>query len=152
MTPENTEYEMSLCMFPADSNPEGIVFGGTILSHMDKTAYVIGKKFTGSDNVLVSMISNIHTPTYVGNVLTIKGRVVHAETHSMIVELLLFKENLKNRQKTEIGKSFAILVHVDKSRVKSKLPQTLDLTNKQKKRGKEIKKMLEEVRVKSKIL
>jgi len=152
MTPENTEYEMSLCMFPADINPEGIVFGGAIQSNMDKTAYVIGKKFTRSGNVLVAMISSINIPTYVGNVLTIKGRVVHVETHSMIIELMLQKENLKNGQKTEIGKSFAVLVHVDKSGVKSRLPQTLDLTNKQKKRGKEIKKMLEELRVKSKIL
>lgn len=148
MIPEDTEYEMSICMFPSDSNPEGIVFGGTILSHIDKTSYVVAKKFTGSDSVLINLISNITIPTHVGNLLTIKGIVIHAGIHSMIIELTLHKENLQNRQKMEIGKSFAVLVHVDKSGTKLRLPRTLDLTDEQKIRGHTIKLLLEDLKTK----
>ena len=53
---------------PADSNPDGDVFGGWILSQMDLAAWVHARKIT-SHRIVTVVIDNIvfHKPVYVGD-------------------------------------------------------------------------------------
>ncbi len=92
--PPNTETEPQgeLCIrtlaMPADTNGNGDIFGGWLLSQMDIAGGVFTSKVTKSRNVTVAIEAmNFRKPVYVGDLVSVYGRLVRVGRTSISVHL-----------------------------------------------------------------
>lgn len=70
--PPSGEPSIRVVMMPRDTNAEGTIFGGVILSLMDQAAYVEAIRQAHHRYVTVSFKAvEFHKPVYVGDVLSI---------------------------------------------------------------------------------
>ena len=86
--PPNTETEPQgeLCIrtlaMPADTNGNGDIFGGWLLSQMDIAGGVFASKVTKSRNVTVAIEAmNFRKAVYVGDLVSVYGKLVRVGTH-----------------------------------------------------------------------
>ena len=92
--PSNTESEPQgeLCIrtlaTPADTNGNGDIFGGWLLSQMDVAGGVFTSKVTKSRNVTVAIEAmNFRKPVYVGDLVSVYGKLVRVGRTSITVHL-----------------------------------------------------------------
>src|ERR1700758_53832 len=92
--PPSTETEPSgdLCTrtlaMPADTNQNGDIFGGWLLSQMDVSGGVFAAKITKTRNVTVAIDAmNFRKPVYVGDLVSVYGTLVRVGRTSITVRL-----------------------------------------------------------------
>ena len=92
--PQNTESEPQgqLCTrtlaMPADTNQNGDIFGGWLLSQMDISGGVFAAKITKTRNVTVAIEAmNFRKPVYVGDLVSVHGKLVRVGRTSITVHL-----------------------------------------------------------------
>src|ERR1700756_5423351 len=92
--PPSTETEPSgdLCTrtlaMPADTNQNGDIFGGWLLSQMDVSGGVFAAKITKTRNVTVAIDAmNFRKPVYVGDLVSVYGTLVRVGRTSITVHL-----------------------------------------------------------------
>ena len=82
-------------LHPKDTNPDGQIFGGVIMSIMDKTAGVAGWGYAKKRVVTASAERiTFHSPILVGEVVKSTATVVYTGRTSMDVEVVVEVENL----------------------------------------------------------
>jgi len=84
-------------MVPSYANFGGKVHGGTLMSLMDKLAYVCASKHAGNYCVTVS-VDNVQflRPVEVGEVVSLMGSVNYVGTKSLVVGIKVMAENIQN--------------------------------------------------------
>ena len=92
--PPSTEAEPcgDLCIrtlaMPADTNQNGDIFGGWLLSQMDISGGVFAAKITKTRNVTVAIEAmNFRKPVYVGDLVSVYANVVRFGRTSLTVHL-----------------------------------------------------------------
>ena len=92
--PPNTEVEPcgDLCIrtlaMPADTNQNGDIFGGWLLSQMDVAGGIFAAKTAKSRTVTVAIDAmNFRKPVYVGDVVSVHANVVRLGRTSITVHL-----------------------------------------------------------------
>ena len=103
--PPSTETEPSgdLCTrtlaMPADTNQNGDIFGGWLLSQMDVSGGVFAAKITKTRNVTVAIEAmNFRKPVYVGDLVSIYGTLVRIGRTSITVHLEAWVTRRKETQ------------------------------------------------------
>jgi len=103
--PPSTETEPSgdLCTrtlaMPADTNQNGDIFGGWLLSQMDISGGVFAAKITKTRNVTVAIEAmNFRKPVYVGDLVSIYGTLVRVGRTSISVHLEAWVTRRKETQ------------------------------------------------------
>ena len=83
-------------MVPSYANFGGKVHGGTLMSLMDKVAYVCASKHAGNYCVTVS-VDNVEflQPVEVGEVIKLMGSVNYVGRTSLVVGIKVVAENLQ---------------------------------------------------------
>lgn len=110
-------------MVPAYANFGGKVHGGTILSLMDKVAYVCSSRHAGTYCVTVSVDTvDFHQPVEVGDLVSLHATVNYVGRSSLIVGIKAVAENLKNRHESHTNTSFFTMVAVDENVNPIKIP------------------------------
>jgi len=72
--PRTTEPAVRVVMMPRDTNADGTIFGGVILSMIDQAAYVEAMRQKHSRYVTVAFREvEFHEPVYVGDLLSLYG-------------------------------------------------------------------------------
>ena len=89
---EETEPTGELCTrtlaMPADTNQNGDIFGGWLLAQMDISGGVFAAKITQSRNVTVAIDAiNFRKPVYVGDLVSVYGKLVRIGRTSLTVHL-----------------------------------------------------------------
>lgn len=85
---------MTEIVLPEDSNPRGSIFGGRVLSLIDKCAAVAAMRHARSEAVTVSLDSvTFVNKVHVGDVLLLAGRLNAAFGSSMEVEVMVHAED-----------------------------------------------------------
>lgn len=92
MSQERDEPEGNLILrtlaMPADTNANGDIFGGWIMSQMDIAGGILAKEVANSRTVTVAAESiQFIRPVQVGDVVCCYGRVVHSGTTSVKINL-----------------------------------------------------------------
>ena len=83
-------------MVPAYANFGGKVHGGTLMSTMDKVAYVCASKHAGNYCVTVSVDAvEFLEPVEVGEVVSLMGSVNYVGTKSLVVGIKVVAENIQ---------------------------------------------------------
>ncbi|MGD2109459.1 MAG: acyl-CoA thioesterase [Phycisphaerae bacterium] len=77
-----------LVMMPRDTNPDGTIFGGVLLSLIDQAAYIEAMRQAYHRYVTVSFKEvEFHKPVYVGDVLTLYGETTHVGHTSLTIKV-----------------------------------------------------------------
>lgn len=83
-----TEPAIRVVMMPKDTNAEGTIFGGVILSLMDQAAYVEAMRQAHHRYVTVSFKEVVfHKPVYVGDVLSLYGETIRIGQTSITIRV-----------------------------------------------------------------
>jgi len=133
--PRDSETVMSELMMPQHANIMGNVFGGVVLSLVDRVAAVAAIRHSNRQCVTVSVDKvDFREPIHVGELLTAYGRVNFAGKTSMEVGVKVLSENPLTGQKRHTNSCYLTYVALDDNRVPTEVPPILPETPDEKRR------------------
>jgi len=108
---------MSEVVLPNDTNPYGTLFGGRLLSLMDKCAAISAMRHTEMVCVTVAIDSvDFNSPIHLGELVTIESWVNRAFKTSLEVEVIVNAENILTQQKRQCNHAFFTFVAINDQR------------------------------------
>lgn len=114
ITPEFTTMLKAL-MMPADTNHQGAVFGGVILSRIDQAGYLEARRHGRHRWATVSMESvKFEAPVYVGDLVTVSTRPIRFGTSSIGIEVRVEAERKDTLDVVLVTNATLTMVSVDK--------------------------------------
>jgi len=101
-------------VFPTDTNPQGNLFGGQLVAWMDTAAGVAAMRHSQS-TVVTARIDNIDfkVPVYVGNIVELVATVISVGRTSMVVEVVVTREDPYHQTKQLTTKGRFTMVALD---------------------------------------
>jgi len=125
-------------VFPNDLNSYGTVFGGLIMSILDRVALVVAERHTGRTCVTAS-VDSMHflAPAKRGDILIFRGAINHVWHTSMEIGLKVETEHSQTGVLTHILSAYFTFVAVDELGLPVKIPPIIPTTFLEKRRYKE---------------
>jgi acyl-CoA hydrolase len=126
--PKESEAKMTVMMMSSDANPEGNnVYGGAILKHVDLVAGLVGKRHSGTSNVVTASIDRMVflKPVFVGDALIITARITYVRRSSMEIEVDVEAEDLDHSTKIHAATAFVTVVALDENGKPIKVPRLI---------------------------
>ncbi|MCH9034566.1 MAG: acyl-CoA thioesterase [Planctomycetes bacterium] len=113
--PPTSEPAIRVVMMPRDTNAEGTIFGGVILSLMDQAAYIEAMRQAHHRYVTVSFKEvEFKKPVYVGDVLSVYAQAVRIGRTSMTIRLhVRARRRIDPDENVEVTKGEVVFVCVD---------------------------------------
>ena len=113
--PPTSEPAIRVVMMPRDTNAEGTIFGGVILSLMDQAAYIEAMRQAHRRYVTVSFREvEFKRPVYVGDVLSVYGQAVRIGRTSLTIQLRVrARRRIDPDVTVEVTKGEVVFVCVD---------------------------------------
>lgn len=126
---ENRKAELIETLLPKDTNSYGNIFGGVIMSIMDKTAGVVCWRYARK-RVVTACAQRItfHTPINVGEVIYSRATIIHVGRSSMEVEVEVETENVMDGNKHLAASGIFTMVAVDENWHPSQVPSWQPVT------------------------
>lgn len=114
--PPVNEPAIRVVMMPKDTNAEGTIFGGVILSLMDQAAYIEAIRQAHRQYVTVSFKEvEFKKPVYVGDVLSLYSETVRIGRTSMTIRVRVCAHRRIDPDKhVEVTQGELVFVAVDK--------------------------------------
>jgi acyl-CoA thioesterase YciA len=119
-----TDPAIRITLLPRDTNSQGTIFGGVILSHIDMAGAIEAHRHTGMDRfVTVAMREVIfHQPVYVGDLVSFYTETVRVGNTSITVRVVVEAERYGGpKEKVRVTEAEVIYVAVDKAGIKTKI-------------------------------
>ena len=120
----NSDPAIRVAMLPRDTNSQGTIFGGVILSYIDMAGAIEAHRHTGMDRfVTVAMREVIfHAPVFVGDLVSFYCETVKIGTTSITVRVVVEAEHYGGpSKKVRVTEAEVIYVAVDANRQKIKI-------------------------------
>ena len=115
-TPRESQHETSELMMPHDANVLGHVFGGVILSMMDKAAAVAAFRHARNACVTVSIDRvDFREPIHVGDLVVMKASVNYVGRTSMEVGVRVEAEELTTGRRRHTNSCYLTFVAIDRN-------------------------------------
>ena len=115
-TVHESQHESSELMMPSDANNLGHVFGGVILSMMDKTAAIAAFRHARHNCVTVSIDRvDFREPVHVGDLVVMKASVNYVGRTSMEVGLRVEAEDLVSGVRRHTNSCYMTFVAIDRN-------------------------------------
>ncbi len=101
-------------MMPSDANFTGTVFGGVILSEVDRVAYVAAARHAAAPCVTASFDRvDFLAPVRIGDVATFSAEITYVGRTSMEVAVRIVAQAVSETAPRRVGDAFVTLVAVD---------------------------------------
>lgn len=114
--PRESQHETSELMMPQDANVLGHVFGGVILSMMDKAAAVAAFRHARAACVTVSIDRvDFREPIHVGDLVVMKASVNYVGRTSMEVGVRVEAEELTTGRRRHTNSCYLTFVAIDRN-------------------------------------
>jgi len=124
-----SQHETSEIMMPQHANVLGHVFGGVILSMMDKTAAVAAIRHARGNCVTVSVDRvDFREPIHVGDLVVMHASVNYAGRTSMEVGVRVEAENLISGVRRHTNSCYVTFVAIDRNGRPVEVPQVIPET------------------------
>lgn len=113
--PPSSEPAIRVVMMPRDTNADGTIFGGVILSLMDQAAYIEAMRQAHHRYVTVSFKEvEFKKPVYVGDVLSLYADATRIGRTSITISVRVCAQRRKTPTKTvEVTQGELVFVSVD---------------------------------------
>jgi acyl-CoA thioesterase YciA len=125
MTPYN-DPAIRITLLPRDTNSQGTVFGGIILSYIDMAGAIEAHRRTGMERfVTVAMREVIfHKPVFVGDLVSFYAETVRIGNTSITIRVTVEAERVGlSSERVRVTEAEVIYVAVDSNRQKIKIKQ-----------------------------
>ncbi len=116
----SSEPAIRVVMMPRDTNPQGTIFGGVILSLIDQAAYVEAVRQARHCYVTVAMREiEFHEPVYVGDVLSLYAQAERIGRTSITIKVRVVSSRRSDPDEhVEVTEAEVVFVAVDENRQK----------------------------------
>ena len=116
--PPSTEPAIRVVMMPRETNAQGTIFGGVILSLIDQAAYVEANRQATHLYVTVAMNAvEFHEPVFVGDVLSLYAETTRVGRTSLTIKIRVLAAR---RERPDVGievtEAEVVFVAVDENR------------------------------------
>ncbi|HLA10029.1 MAG TPA: hotdog domain-containing protein [Pyrinomonadaceae bacterium] len=119
-----TDPAIRITLLPRDTNSQGTVFGGIILSYIDMAGAIEAHRHTGMPRfVTVAMREVIfHKPVFVGDLVSFYAETLRVGTTSITVRVVVEAERLVNAaERIRVTEAEVVYVAVDENQRKTKI-------------------------------
>jgi acyl-CoA thioesterase YciA len=124
-----TDPAIRITLLPRDTNPQGTIFGGIILSYIDMAGAIEAHRRTGLPRfVTVAMREVIfHQPVFVGDLVSFYAETIRIGTTSITIRVVVEAERHggTSRDRVRVTEAEVVYVAVDENRKKTKINQDL---------------------------
>ncbi|HZJ46716.1 MAG TPA: acyl-CoA thioesterase [Pyrinomonadaceae bacterium] len=112
-----------ITLLPRDTNSQGTIFGGVILSYIDTAGAIEAHRHTRMDRfVTVAMREVIfHKPVFVGDLVSFYCETVRIGTTSITVRVVVEAERLGRDGQVRVTEAEVVYVAVDKEGTKIRI-------------------------------
>lgn len=132
---------------PTDANFMGHVFGGVILSEVDRVAYVCATRHSGKMCVTASFDRvDFIAPVHLGEVVDFDARLTYVGRTSMEVWVSIHAEELEGGPPRLVGNAFVTMVAVDRAGRPTEVPALALESDDERRRFEEGRRRMEERR------
>ncbi len=134
-TPEQAATEITEFMMPGQVNNLGNVFGGVVLSMVDRAAAVTAMRHARQTCVTVSINRvDFKEPIYAGELVTCSARVHYVGRTSMEIGVAVFAENPITGRRRHTNDCFLTFVAIDENSRPAPVPRLELVTDEDKER------------------
>jgi acyl-CoA thioesterase YciA len=123
----NSDPAIRVVMLPRDTNSQGTIFGGVILSYIDMAGAIEAHRHTGMARfVTVAMREVIfHAPVFVGDLVSFYSETVNVGTTSITTRVVVEAERYgAPGEKARVTQAEVVYVAVDNSGQKIKIGES----------------------------
>jgi acyl-CoA thioesterase YciA len=115
-----------LTAMPSDTNPDGDIFGGWLMSQMDLAAAAITKRRAGGRTVTVAVEGfKFIAPVKVGDEVVIYADITKTGRTSMTVKVCTYAMAGCTGQETKVCEAIYVFVHIDAQGQPCPIPEAL---------------------------
>ena len=109
-----------ITLLPRDTNSQGTIFGGVILSYIDTAGAIEAHRRTGMERFVTVAMKEVifHRPVFVGDLVSFYAETVRVGKTSITVRVIVETERLGREEKVRVTEAEVIYVAVDKHRNK----------------------------------
>lgn len=113
--PASSEPSIRVVMMPRDTNADGTIFGGVILSLIDQAAYIEAMRQAHHRYVTVSFKEvEFHEPVYVGDVLSLYAQATRIGRSSLTLQVrVCARRRLDPEESINVTEACVVFVAVD---------------------------------------
>lgn len=116
-------------VFPNDLNSYGTVFGGLVMSILDRIALVVAERHSESTCVTLSVDTvQFLSPAERGDILLVTGAVNHTWSTSMEIGLKVMAESYRTGERRHIVSSYFTFVALDENKKPTQVPKIIPQT------------------------
>ena len=117
-----------ITLLPRDTNPQGTIFGGIILSYIDIAGAVEAHRRTQIERFVTVAMREVvfHQPVFVGDLVSFYARTIRIGTTSITIRVVVEAERYGGTsEKIKVTDAEVIYVAVDANRRKMKINREL---------------------------
>jgi acyl-CoA thioesterase YciA len=117
-----------ITLLPRDTNPQGTIFGGIILSYIDIAGAVEAHRRTGIERFVTVAMREVvfHHPVFVGDLVSFYGRTIRVGTTSITTRVVVEAERYGGTsERIKVTEAEVVYVAVDANRRKMKINKDL---------------------------
>lgn len=115
-TPSESRTELTDIVLPPQTNQHGTIFGGEVMSYIDRVGSVTATRHAGHPVVTASFDSmDFLSPIHVGEAICLRGVVTWTGHTSMEVQVVVEGENIQTGERRVTGVCFLTFVAVDEN-------------------------------------
>ncbi len=127
-------------VFPQDTNSYNTLFGGRLLSLMDKAAGIVCAKFAHREFVTISIDTlEFKAPARQGDLIEVTAKIVFTSNRTACAKVTAWAMSKSDWTKTEICEGYFFMVAIDSMMRPIPIPQFTPITDHEKKEWDEAK-------------
>lgn len=112
-----------ITLLPRDTNSQGTIFGGVILSYIDTAGAVEAHRRTGMERFVTVAMREVtfHKPVFVGDLVSFYAETVRIGTTSITVRVIVETERMGKKERVRVTEAEVIYVAVDQDGNKTQI-------------------------------
>jgi len=106
-----------ITLLPRDTNSQGTIFGGVILSYIDAAGAIAAHRQTKNERFVTVAMKEVifHKPVFVGDLVSFYAEVIRVGTTSITTRVIVEAERIGKSERVRVTEAEVIYVAVDKS-------------------------------------
>jgi acyl-CoA thioesterase YciA len=112
-----------ITLLPRDTNSQGTIFGGVILSYIDTAGAIEAHRHTKMDRFVTVAMKEVifHKPVFVGDLASFYAETLRIGETSITVRVIVEVERLPSSDRIRVTEAEVVYVAVDENRQKTKI-------------------------------